>query len=66
MKTSRRKLAAELISLLEQGPKGNGNAASWRQTIARLNQQHNQIRAWNLGDGDNAKPTSINGWHLLK
>ena len=64
MKTSRRKLAAELISFLEGNPKGS--AQSWKQTISRLNQQHNSIRAWQLGNGDSAKPTDGNGFRLLK
>ncbi len=56
MKTYRQKLANELIYFLE----GNrARPASWKRTLARLNQQHNRIRAWNL----DSKPVT---WRLLK
>ena len=33
--------------------------------LERLHQQHNSIRAWQLGNGDSAKHTDGNGFHLL-
>ena len=65
MTNSRKKLALELISFLERGPVDGVNASNWKRTIRRLNQQHNQIRAWQIGGGESA-PASLNGWRLLK
>jgi hypothetical protein len=66
MTNSRQKLAAELISFLEGNPKGK--SLSWKRTLQRLNQQHNSIRAWQLGRGGSASTenTGSNGFRLLK